>query len=348
MGLDPKGRNIARQVFSINVLSLYLFRRGIGFVLAAECCVRAAFFVLSPDGHFSFLSQKSSVAGSLSVVELALGLSGILLALGYHRVIWLVFTWALLLLRFYPDFGQTSYGFKILQSVFFWTVFLPSTDQRLYKNDWLTTNAFSLASVGALLQIAIIYLSAGITKSSGCWWGSGEALYRTIAHSSGNEAFRTVLEYEGLLRLMSRLVFATEILAPVLLLSPVKTDVFRTIAVAFFISMHVGIAIFMKIGVFAYLCLGVWVLFLPTGFWRWMRKTREFAIDEPSVGLTRAQTSVLCLALVYVSATILAQWQGARAYTSLRKVGYTIGLDQQWIMFNNPCRFPERDTTAVR
>jgi hypothetical protein len=346
MGLGPKIKSIAGRVFSINVLSLYLFRRGVGLVLSIELCVRAASFFLSPEGPFSLLSQKSTVAGSLSVVEIALGICAAFLALGYHRHVLLVLTWAFLLLRFLPDYGQTSYGFKILQSVFFWTLFLPSTDRRLAKADWSHTNAISLASVGALLQIAIIYLSAGITKSSECWWGSGDALYRTIEHSWGNQGpFRTVLEQEGLLRLMTRLVFAAEMVAPVLLLSPVRTELLRTIAVGFFMSMHVGIAVFMRIGVFAYLCLAVWLLFLPAGFWRWIGKEAApktaVAIDGPTLHGISLRGLLLGLALVYVLATNLAQWTGASGYTRLRRIGYSIGLDQQWIMFNNPCKFPD-------
>jgi hypothetical protein len=352
MGLDPKTKSIAGRVFSINVLSLYLCRRGVGLVLAIELCVRAARFALTPDGNFSFLAQKSAIAGSLSVVEIALGITAAFLALGYHRRIVLVMTWALLVLRFLPDYGQTSYGFKILQSVFFWTLFLPSTERRLSKGDWAQTNAFSLASIGALVQIACIYLSAGITKSSDCWWASGDALYRTIEHSWGHaEPFRTLLEQEGLLRLMSRMVFAAEVLAPVLMLSPVKTELLRTIAVGFFMSMHLGIAVLMRIGVFAYLCLVIWLLFLPAGFWSWMRRIKKDT-DLPTASATNlpmfrrmgATDLLLGLALAYILTTNLAQWTGASAYTNLRKIGYTIGLDQQWIMFNNPCRFPNDES----
>ena len=342
MGLGPKIKSIAGRVFSINVLSLYLFRRGVGLVLSIELCVRAASFFLSPERPFSLLSQKSTVAGSLSVVEIALGICAAFLALGYHRHVLLVLTWAFLLLRFLPDYGQTSYGFKILQSVFFWTLFLPSTDRRLAKADWPHTNAFSLASVGALLQIAIIYLSAGITKSSECWWGSGDALYRTIEHSWGNRGpFRTVLEQEGFLRLMTRLVFAAEMVAPVLLLSPVRTELLRTIAVGFFMSMHAGIAVFMRIGAFAYLCLAIWPLFLPAGFWQWIRREPRHVTYGSAFRRSGVWDAVMGVALVYVLVTNLAQWTGASGYRSLRKVGYTIGLDQQWIMFNNPCRFPK-------
>src|SRR5687768_12792783 len=115
MGLGPKAVGIGGRVFSINVLSLYVFRRGVGFVLAIELCVRAASFFLSPDRTFSFLSQKSAVTGSLSVVEISLGICAAALAMGYHRHVLLVLTWAFLVLRFLPDYGQTSYGFKILQ-----------------------------------------------------------------------------------------------------------------------------------------------------------------------------------------------------------------------------------------
>ena len=173
-------QSIAAREFSINLLSLYLFRLGVGLVLSTELCIRAVQFFLSRDAHFSFLAQKSSTAGSLSVVEVGLGICALLLALGYHRKVPLFLTWGLLLLRFYPDYGETSYGFKILQLVFSWTIFLPSTDKSLRKADWYYKNAFSLAPVGALLQIAIIYLTAGITKSAECWWTSGDALYHTI------------------------------------------------------------------------------------------------------------------------------------------------------------------------
>ena len=387
MELDPRLKSVVGRVFSINVLSLYLFRRGVGLVLSTECCVRAALFVLSADGSFSFLAHKSETAGFFSVVEIALGISAIFLALGYHRTVYLLLTWALLLLRFYPDYGQTSYGFKILQAVYFWTLFLPSTDRRNGKGDlgdWSCTTVSSLASIGVLVQISLIYLSAGITKSSECWWTSGDALQRTIEWSWGNrETLRPVLEQEALLRMMTRLIFVAEMAAPVLILSPVKTDLSRTIAVGFFMSMHLGIAVLMRIGVFAYLCLATWLLFLPTGFWKWIATRRASmlssvlpvpvslltdarpahtapvnslvqsaqktgdeqlktasVIEEPQFRRAGLRDPLLCLALVYILATNLAQWRGASIYTSLRKIGYTVGLDQQWIMFNNPCKTP--------
>ena len=83
----------------------------------------------------------------------------------------------------------------------------------------------------------------------------------------GNEEpFRSVLEQEGLLRMMTRLVFMAEFLAPVLILilSPVKTEFSRTITIIFSMSMHLGIALLMKIGVFPYLSIAIWLLFLPT------------------------------------------------------------------------------------
>ena len=341
MGLGPKAVGIGGRVFSINVLSLYVFRRGVGFVLAIELCVRAASFFLSPDRTFSFLSQKSAVTGSLSVVEISLGICAAALAMGYHRHVLLVLTWAFVVLRFLPDYGQTSYGFKILQSVFFWTLFLPSTDKRIKQADWAYTNVFSLASTGALLQIACIYISAGITKSSDCWWTSGDALSRTIEHAWGPSGpFRSLIQHDGILKLMSRLIFTAEILAPVLILSPVRTEFLRTIAVGFFMSMHAGIAVFMRIGAFAYLCLAIWPLFLPAGFWQWIRREPRHVSDGPAFRRSGVWDAVMGVALVYVLVTNLAQWTGASGYRSLRKVGYTIGLDQQWIMFNNPCRFP--------
>lgn len=91
---------------------------------------------------------------------------------------------------------------------------------------------------------------------------------RSLSYRSmdvGNEEpFRSVLEQEGLLRMMTRLVFMAEFLAPVLILSPVKTEFSRTITIIFSMSMHLGIALLMKIGVFPYLSIAIWLLFLPT------------------------------------------------------------------------------------
>ena len=60
--------------------------------------------------------------------------------------------------------------------------------------------------------------------------------------------------------------------------------------------------------------------------------------EEPKFRWTRIRDSLLCLLLVYIFITNITQWEGARTYTSLRKIGYMIGLDQHWIMFNNPCK----------
>ena len=139
--------------------------------------------------------------------------------------------------------------------------------------------------------------------------------------------------------MMTRLVFMADLLTPVLILSPVKTEFSRTITIFFFLSMHLGIALLMKIGVFPYLSIAIWLLFLPTGFWRWIKKEPSFVIEEPQCRWTGMRDSLLCLTLVYVFITNIAQWEGVTTYTSLRKIGHIIELDQQWITFNNPCKF---------
>ncbi|HEY0840206.1 MAG TPA: DCC1-like thiol-disulfide oxidoreductase family protein, partial [Vulgatibacter sp.] len=116
-----------------------------------------------------------------------------------------------------------------------------------------TRPVVSLAVLGVLLQLAVIYLFNALHKS-GATWQDGTVVHYVLHQDRIvtwlGEAFRGSMPL-GLGKVLAWASLATEAAAPVLILSPVATVSLRRIAMVALPAMHIGFALFMNVGFFS-------------------------------------------------------------------------------------------------
>jgi len=144
-------------------------------------------------------------------------------------------------------------GDMLMASMLFWLIWLPSgcffsLDS---KRDPPVSSALrthcSLATVGLLMQFIVMYTLTGIYK----WnpeWHNGTALFVIMDdHALTKPLGIWLTNFPNILTLLTYSTLVLELAAPVLLLSPVATERFRSVGVIAFFGLHLGIFLTMEV-----------------------------------------------------------------------------------------------------
>ena len=352
----------ARRIFALDPRSLALLRIGLGLTILLELIVLLpdvpAFFTdagLLPRDACARLTAgergtfppywvspymlSGDAAWTYTLFGLTAGFA-VALALGWRTRLAAVGTWALLVglqarnpLVFY---GSDA----VVRCALFWALFLPLGARWSLDARGRPTPAgpvVSLASAGLLVQLACLYLETGLVKSDPMWREDGSALYHALATDLFTSPFgRALTDYPGLLRFLTVATVGLEVIGPLLLFVPFGGWVIRTLVVAGFVGLHLGIAATMDIGLFPYACLACWAGVLPGGFW-------DAVLGRPPTGappagepLSLPGRAVLAGLIGFV---VLAAFTRTRhdADTPVAEPLATLGraahLDQSWYMF---------------
>ncbi len=138
---------------------------------------------------------------------------------------------------------------------------LPPPDERAFV---------SLACLGVLLQLAVIYWFNFLHKS-GPSWHDGTAIHYVLWQERIITTFGLWAREHAPEALWSALTHGTLIVesaAPFLLLSPVLRDWTRGLAIVALTGLHVGIALLVNVGVFSAAMIAYYPLLLTEGHWR--------------------------------------------------------------------------------
>lgn len=392
-GSPSSALTVFRAMFGLDPRSLALFRVGLAAVVLGDLAVRAgdlrtfysddgvlprALVVerLWHPGYFSFhlASGATGFEGALFVAAAAFA---VCLAVGYRTRVATIASWALLVSLQNRNAEVLSSADVLLRVLLFWAMFLPlgaraSLDARRgafigdANRDGLVASA---GTVALLVQTASVYVFAGLMKLEDGTWRDGTCLVYAIRapefatwfslRASGDVTFWSSV---------GRAVPYVEILAPLLLLSPIRPAVCKGLAATIFFSFHLGIALFMSIGVFVPVSLVTWLAFVPSVAWdrlapAWRqlfaplvaRGTQLFSPrrDPPSrappiksisvVSATRRGVIALSNAVCLTLAGAVVFWnlntiRPARFVVPdlLDRVFATLRLDQRWDMFSRP------------
>lgn len=290
--LDVSAGKLARQfraLFEIDPRSLGLFRICFGLTLVLDMAQQSAILEemttdlgsLPRDLHWQIYDPVER--WSLHLLGGSWGFQAALCALTWaavgafivgYRTRWVtLILWVLLvsLRNRHPLFDTASDGVRRL--MLFWGFFLPlgcrfSLDRRAGRDFTPTGPLFSVATVAILLQILMVYWAAGLPKDYETWVQKATATtlaLRMDVHAS--RLGRALLDYPLLLQATSIFTWFLETFGPLLLLIPVYRGPLRLIAIAAFISMHLGLSLCMEIGAFPQLMMAVWLIYLPPQFW---------------------------------------------------------------------------------
>lgn len=312
-------------------------------------------------------------SGSLlwpAVLFLIAGLFAILLLVGCRTRWATLASWLLFLSLENRNTLVPSGGDYMLRLVLFWSLFLPlgarfSLDRALDSTReappkrWL-----SLGSMALFLQIAMVYLSAGISKMGSDVWKNGTAVYYAL----GLEHYATPLGLYlfhhapvWLLKVLTYSVVSFELIGPILLFAPVFTARFRAGALLCFALMQLGFGSCIELELFPWIAVALLIPFIPSAFWDstvksflarfsfswqnlvapWESRIRMRLPVRPLPRRALLWTQIFpALFLIYILLSNLEGLTGKFLIpSSVRWMGDLLNLDQAWSMYVPPGEF---------
>ena len=246
---------------------------------------------------------------------------------------------------------------------------------KVFGKDSKHNLVFSLGSMALTVQVAALYLFAGLFKSQHNSWSKDFTGLKLSLHTDEFTTRIGKLFRDGMPAWMqiflTRASHLIELWCPLLMLLPIGVwnrrlgVIYRSAVVFVFFLFHIGIRVNMDIGHFSLISMSLWCAFIPGDIWE--RFSSKFCIaadscEERHAGLSSRfkfspnynlkasylpiWTKVLISAIVY---TVIAE-NAASCYPENKKKGQTyfpiIGpfrilskafrLDQKWSMFSRP------------
>lgn len=345
--LKERDKRALDRTFSIDTRALALIR----ILLAAMVLVEALFLPWShpehPNAAINLLYQYSD----LIILPFAL-----MMLVGYRTRMAIAFVWAIYSIPIRADLlngVDVDLGKYILNIFLLWAAFLPlgrhlSIDARMAGRGAPPARFLSVATVGIMFQLFVVYFSAGLVKDMGEWVVDATAMEAILSHPNYETAVGTaLLAFPGLLAAMSIGTVLLEIVGSALLLIPGKTlPMRRLILVPLFILLQIGIAVTMDLGLFPYVMMPMWLIFLPSRFWDWLWAKFD-AVAAPTELLIDSNKWRNTVAGVILVITLISNFFTWMYYPDF--VGFTDGFKtftvyltifQRWLMFSAPSSLP--------
>ena len=367
LGLDLR----ALGVFRISIASLVLIdlvNRSFDLVAHytdAGVVPRALVSEYAEQPWLLSFHMLSGGSGLQIVLFVLTGIAALALLLGYRSRVACFFCWLLMLSLHVRNPFVNNLGDWLLVDLLFWGIFLPlgakfawdSVNRSISQP--LPVRVISLATLGILLQIGLVYVLAGHHKISPAWHTDGTAIALSlqldrIASPLGQQL---LLLPDGMLRFMTFATLYLEKWGPLLLLVPIFIGPTRTLLAVTFMVFHLGLAISFELGVFPFICITAWVLVLPAGFWdRVAKLTAVSALREKIIaavrGLKKSKArdvqlvpgvfeTLVALFFLFGSVSSAMLYAGIMdevyydgVYSHVEPVVNTINMRQRWDMFS--------------
>lgn len=240
-------------------------------------------------------------------------------------------------------------GDDLLRLLLFWGIFLPWGSAYAVRRQPPATNAtFSFANIGYLLLIASVYFFSAMLKTSPEWHEEGSAVYYALSLDQMRLPLGSyIYRFPGLMSFLTHLVYWTEVIAPILLVLPLRTKWCRLAGIMALVLLQLGIVSCLYVGLFYIIASVALIGLLPSpvmdAFERRFLKAREsIAVHEglepsPLMAFVRLNINLYCIALaLYCLMLNLSQvsWFKYELQYSLLNVGHLLRLEQSWGMFS--------------
>ncbi|MDX1917819.1 MAG: HTTM domain-containing protein [Candidatus Caenarcaniphilales bacterium] len=285
-----------REVFTIDLRSLALFRICVGLVFLADLAGRFS----NIQAHYSDLGAYprvqaidfyrnawafsiNMISGSASIQTILFmlaGLVGIALVVGYRTRLATFLVW-FFTISIQLRNPLVLYGADLLiRNMLFWSLFLPlgkvwSIDARTIKplDREEKISIFNEATIAILLQLCFMYIFSAFEKTDPVWRKTGEAIHYVMTGFFLSTPFTPYLRtYPEVMKFLSFMTIFLEFLGPFIALCPVFNNFFRLICIFVFSGFHYFSGLFINVGIFPYISIASWFIFLPTSFWDWLIK----------------------------------------------------------------------------
>ncbi|MDG2221046.1 MAG: HTTM domain-containing protein, partial [Rubripirellula sp.] len=302
------------------------------------------------------------------------GLFALALLVGWQTRLATIGCWVMLVSIANRNALVTNYGDSIMQIFLFWSFFLPlggkwsldarrqnSRQQNIADQPAHPTSVCSMASAVAMLQLCLIYFFAALWKWNSDWLSGSAVETAFLLEYARRESPVDLLQYKFLLRPLTIATLFLELLGPLIVWIPYRTNLIRYAMIGAFSMLHISIELYFTPLLLSYVCVVAWLLFLPASFWetRFVRRiTRNFCttndnstvvtagfaqpvVMSPFTRLRHRFASCICLVLfVYVvmwnTATLNPKRFGFLIPQQIAWVGHVTMLGQTWDMFSRP------------
>lgn len=295
--MKPIWRDRWREVFSLDLRTLALFRFALGSTLAVDMFNRLvdvrAFYtdwgVMPRDWaansggplrlSLHLINGDTWFAATLLLIEAA---AAIALALGYRTRLAVITAFVLEGSLLNRNYVILLGGDTLLTCLLFWGMFLPlharwSVDAALSPHPPPEDNRhFSVGGAGLLLQVLCVYFFSSILKNGSEWWPDGTAVYYTMSLDRYSTPLgRQLLNYPLLMQGLSYFVYWLEMLGPLLALSPILQKPLRFFVMLCLMCMHTGFILCMEIGLFPFVSLSSLTVLLGGWWWDWAARRAD-------------------------------------------------------------------------
>ncbi len=357
------------QMFYVDLRSLAAVRIGIGLVIIGDLATRARHLtahytdlgaaprelVQSEYGFNCYLSLHWWFSGSITAVAALFVFHGIvaaLLAAGWrtrimNAICWYLLTSLHLRLPLLHSAGDTT-----LQLLLFWGLFLPLATRwsldarrrgRLGGGSAASNTYVSVAGSALLLQVAFIYVFAALSKLTTPMWRDGTAIAFAVNLDSYTTSVAVWLrQYEGILKTLTLMTLAWEILGSLLAFIPGVTTIGRIVAVIGFWLLQIAFGLCFNLGIFAYISAVAWLAFIPGPVWDRILPSSS-GCDAAAPHAPKLQDGRILnvvagafLALVFVlNVRALHSVTRKMIPRPIAQLGNVLRLRQDWSMFTN-------------
>ena len=317
------------EILGVDYRSLALLRVVISLIVIIDLCMRATdltahysdlgvlprFAYISPVINRFFISFH--LANGTQVFQIILFILnlvlGFLLLFGYRTRVVTILLFIFMVSLHARNPLILNGGDDLLRLLLFWSIFLPigsvwSIDSAMNNLKPVKVKYhFSVASIGVIFQILIIYWATFLFKNHPVWMEE----YSAVHYILNAEIFVSSL---GLILAKNQLILPIltggsvwlELIGPFLIFVPWFNKYWKLFVLSSFILMHLGFAVFMTLGLFPYISIMAWLIFVPAVFWdklsMWANRFHRHEIvvycgKNPSVTFKMAllMKSFLCL-----------------------------------------------------
>lgn len=364
---QDRERSSFRDLFSIDIRSLALFRVGLALILLCDLIERSK----SLTAHYTdagvlpraAIAEYAShtilslhlLSGSIAFEALLFLLSGalaVMLLVGWHTRLATGLSFVLLFSLQQRNMLINHNGDVLERFLLLWGVFLPlgayaAFDAGRRRQSSQSPRVFSVASVALLFQPLAIYVVATVSKLQSEAWIEGRALYAVLNKATYVRPMgEWLLEFPEAVTFFNHATIGIEAIIPIMLLSPWWSSRLRTAAVVANFAFQLGIWMCLNIGYFQPLAALTLIPYLPSSVWdRSSRFRLPVTSAEGEAGPAPALRLVgrhvghavagVVFAYVIVSNAMALFPSYRQLPEPLGSVGRILRLNQRWRVFVN-------------
>lgn len=351
---------VTRNIFSLDIRSLALFRVGISVILFWDLIMQ--FFNLSDfytdagllprvalQGNLAALDFHA-ISGSYSFQLLLLLIAGIFcffLCVGYHTRIATVVSWLMQLSIQDRNPLIIHGGDTLLLMMLFWSIFLPLGATHSFDSigkffEKKSYRVFSAATIALLLQLFFLYFFAALLKVGTQWHQEGSAVYYALRYEQFATPFTTFLLTAPpyLLQLLTHIVWSTEAFIPFFFFFPFFREQVRILVVFILSAFHLGLGLFISLGTFVFIPIIALCALLPAYFWNQIHRLLQkyFPVSltiyfDDDCGFCRRSVAIISYCLLLYGVRVIPAQGVPEIYTKMQHHNSWIVSDSKGKLF---------------